>query len=379
MGTLSSVVGESGGDACTRVTRDRGLFEQFVARVRAHVDARLAWWLDERVDQARSRGDDVAAVADAVRQLVLRGGKRMRAVLLAAAYEGCQGHGGLEAVTAGGASLELLQAYLLVHDDWMDGDDVRRGGPSVPAMIRARFGGRDRACSGSSRGQHQGDSASILAGDLAAAWALASMLELTAIPSQRVAHAVGELARIEEEVVHGQLLDVCAGARDAFDVEVGYALKTASYTVRGPIVMGARLAGADDALVASLVAFAEPLGVAFQLRDDMLGIFGDVAATGKPFAGDLRKGKRTSVVIEAMQDPLARELLSGVLGHADASESEIAKTVLRLKECGAERRVEERIAALVAQSRSALQRAGITASGRALLAEAVAALTERDR
>jgi geranylgeranyl diphosphate synthase type I len=372
---MSSVVGETATETGAGV-RAEGAFEQFVAAVRAQVDARLGWWLDGRVAEAQSRGDDVAAVADAVRHLVLRGGKRMRAVLLAATYEGCQGKGGVEAVTPAGAALELLQAYLLVHDDWMDGDDTRRGGPSVPAMMRARF--VDQGSCAEHHGAHQADAASVLAGDLAAAWALGSLLELTISP-QRVAHAVREFARIEEEVVHGQLLDVCAKAGDAFDVEAGYALKTASYTVRGPIVMGARLAGANDAQVASLIAFAEPLGIAFQLRDDVLGTFGDARAMGKPSAGDLRKGKRTALVVEAMRDPRARELLGRVLGRADASEADIVATMTYLRECGACERVEERIGALVAQARQALDGAGLTPFGKLLLSQAVVALTERDR
>ncbi|HEX3344005.1 MAG TPA: polyprenyl synthetase family protein, partial [Polyangiaceae bacterium] len=147
-------------------------FDRFVARVRGEVDGRLGPWLDARVAEARSRGSDVEAVADAVRALVVRGGKRMRPVLLAAAYEGCGGEGGSPAVAAAGASLELLQAYLLIHDDWMDGDAVRRGGPSVPAMMKERL--PDHA-----------DAASILAGDLAAAWAREALLELE-LPAARV-------------------------------------------------------------------------------------------------------------------------------------------------------------------------------------------------
>jgi geranylgeranyl diphosphate synthase type I len=359
--------------------RERAAFEQFVARVRTDVDARLAGWLDERVAHARSHGEDVAAVADAVRQLVLRGGKRMRAVLLAAAYEGCQGMGGFGTVVPACAALELLQAYLLVHDDWMDGDDVRRGGPSVPAMIRARFGRQDRTGDTCAlRGQKQGDSVSVLAGDLAAAWALSSMLEVS-VPAENLGHAMRELAHIEEEVVHGQLLDVCAAAGDASDVEVGYSLKTASYTARGPVVIGARLAGAGAAQVALLVRFAEPLGVAFQLRDDVLGAFGDAAATGKPAAGDLRKGKRTALVVEAMRDPAARPLLEGVLGRADADEKDIAAALHVLRESGAQTRVEARITALVSQSLEALDQAGLTPAGRTILAQAVLAHTVRDR
>jgi geranylgeranyl diphosphate synthase type I len=361
--------------------RDRRTFESFVADVRVCVDAWLASWLDVRVSEARRRGPDVTVVADAVRQLVLRGGKRMRAVLLAVAYRASGGEGALDVVAPAGAALELLQAYLLAHDDWMDGDDVRRGGPSVPAMMRARFGGESLergSRSSTTRGQHRSDAASVLAGDLAAAWALGSMLELTIAPA-RVALALKELGRVEADVVQGQVVDVCTASADRADVEAGYALKTGSYTVRGPIVMGARLAGASDPQIESLIAFAEPLGVAFQLRDDVLGTFGDATVTGKPSGGDLKKGKRTALVVDAVRDPRARELLSRVMGRADANDSDTAAAIAGIEESGARARVEERIASLAGRALRELERARLTPAGRSLFAEAVVALTERDR
>ena len=338
-------------------------FGQFVARVRAEVDVRLGPWLDARVAQARSRGGDVEIVADSVRSLVMRGGKRMRAVLLAASYEACRGEGGSTAVTAAGAALELLQAYLLVHDDWMDGDDVRRGGPSVPAMMRERLPGH-------------ADAASVLAGDLAAAWAQEALLELE-LPPARVLLAARELARVEEEVIHGQVLDVRSRANDAREVDAVHALKTASYTVRGPVVMGARLAGASEAQVTALVAFATPLGVAFQLRDDVLGTFGDARATGKP-ASDLRKGKRTALVVEASTDAHAAEMIARVLGRRDATVEDHAAAVAAVEASGARARVEARIAALTREARAALEHAELAPAGRALLESSIVALTERE-
>jgi len=341
-------------------------YEQFVAQVRAAIDAALEPWLVARVSDARSRGADVGAVAETVRELVVRGGKRMRGVLLAAAYEGCAGVGGIGAVLDAAIALELLQAYLLVHDDWMDGDQLRRGGPSVPAMMLALFA-PDRA-----------DAASILAGDLAAAWSRRALLQLP-LPADRVMSAAREMARVEEEVVQGQVLDVFGRARDAADVERMHALKTASYSVRCPVVMGARLAGASEARVGMMVAFAQPLGVAFQLRDDVLGTFGDSGAMGKPAGSDLRKGKRTALVVDALRDGRAAEVLQRVLGRADASDGEVQAAVESIDACGARARVERRIAALVAESRAALDRVELEPNGRALLARAVVALTERER
>ena len=357
-----------------RPTSDQARFQQFVADVRARTDSWLASWLAARVSEARNRGADVGAVADSIRQLVLRGGKRMRAVLLAAVYEGFDGEGGAEAIVPAGAALELLQAYLLSHDDWMDGDDLRRGGPSVPAMMRARFGRPNPAAPGPDRA----DAAAILAGDLASAWALGSLLELKVAPA-RVLRAMQELGRVEADVVQGQVLDVCASAGDRGDVEAGYALKTGSYTVCGPILMGARLAGASEDDVSALTAFAEPAGIAFQLRDDVLGTFGDAKNTGKSSGSDLRRGKRTAIVVDEMRDPRAVALLTPVLGRADATEAETEQAVAYLESSGARARVDERIATLVKQSLGELERVHLTARGRSLLAQALVALTTRDR
>jgi geranylgeranyl diphosphate synthase type I len=337
-------------------------FEPFATRVRVKVEALLRSWLAARVAEARRRGEPTGIVAEAVSELVLRGGKRLRAALVAAAYEACDGEGGAEAVIGACASVELLQAYLLIHDDWMDGDDERRGGASVPAMMRERLG-------------HMGDAASVLAGDLACGWAQMSLMQL-ALPSAQVLQAAMELARVQEDVVSGQILDVANAVASGPEAERMYALKTASYSVRCPVVMGAALAGAGEATLSAMAAFGEPLGVAFQLRDDLLGAFGDANSTGKPVGSDVRKGKRTALVVDAMRDAGAAELLRRASG-AGASERDIAAAVEAIASCGARGRAEERIAVLVAESLASLERARLARAG--LLAGAVVALTKRER
>jgi geranylgeranyl diphosphate synthase type I len=341
--------------------------EEFVALVRSRVDAKLASWLEARVLECRARGPEVEALGEAIQKLVLRGGKRMRAVVLAASFVACGGEVEHPALEWAGASMELLQAYLLVHDDWMDGDDVRRGGPSVPAAMRRRFGVGPVA-----------DAASILAGDLASAWAQSLLLEMPMDPT-RVVLAARELARVQDEVVSGQMIDVGGGAREIAQVEAAYALKTASYTVTRPVAIGARLAGAPESLLVALRAFAEPLGVAFQLRDDVLGVFGNSHTTGKPSGSDLREGKRTALVAHALQDAAAARALAPVLGRADAPAQDVASAARSLEECGALRRVDERIVELAGTARLALGRADVTARGRALLGGIISLLTERER
>jgi geranylgeranyl diphosphate synthase, type I len=340
-----------------------GDFGAFAGRVRPAVENELAEWLDRRMEEARGRGADVEVVASAITQLALRGGKRIRAVLAAAAFEACGGEGGPGIVARAGVALELLQTYLLVHDDWMDGDDVRRGGPSVPAMMRARFDGA------------RADAMTILAGDLAAAWSRRALLEVAMAPD-RLVLAAAELARVEEDVVEGQVLDVGGRAQSAKEVEMMHRLKASSYTVRGPIAVGARLAGATEGQVSGLTEFAEPLGVAFQLRDDLLGVFGNAEMMGKPAGNDLRAGKRSAVVVEAQRAGLIQEL-GRVLGRRDATAGDVQAAISLLEVAGVRTRIEARIGVLVGEAQGALERTTLTSTGRALLAGAAYALTDR--
>jgi geranylgeranyl diphosphate synthase type I len=162
----------------------------------------------------------------------------------------------------------------------------------------------------------------------------------------------------------------------AEDVEAMHDLKTGSYTVRGPLLLGAALAGAPHALRAGLERFAAPIGIAFQLRDDLLGTFGDPAETGKPVGNDLVAGKRTALVAEAHRLASEQELsaLVRVLGRADASLAEIRAATGALVSSGARRAVEDRLHALCDEAEAISAELGVSAAGRALLVGAVGAL-----
>ena len=296
----------------------------FAQDVRTEVGAKLEQFLAERIAQAGSTGpggrfkvDERAILPlQAAATLSTRGGKRLRAVILAAAYEAAGGAGGASQVVWAGVSLELLQSYLLVHDDWMDGDATRRGGPSVHAALEEQLGDR-----------HLAAAAAVLAGDHFCALALEALLEVPVADGPKLA-AVRAFAQLQDQVVRGQLVDVLSpsvgvAAVDDAAIEAGYDLKTGSYTVRGPCLIGASLAGARPDQVQSLVDFAQPLGIAFQLRDDLLGTFGDPAATGKPAGNDLRRGNRTTLV----NDPATRQhpLFARVFGNEDADDEEVPR------------------------------------------------------
>jgi geranylgeranyl diphosphate synthase type I len=352
------------------------LFATYATRVKGPLDLALGRYLDGVLASVGHLPADVRATVDTVRDLTLRGGKRLRAVLMAAAYEACGGDGP-DTVVMAGVSLELLQAYLLIHDDWMDADDVRRGGPSVPAMVRRHF---------ASHGEvgRTADAFTILAGDFAAALALDALGQVP-VSAGRVAAAMREMGRIQRDVVLGQMCDLAGELSleppTESAVELTHTLKTGSYTVRGPLALGASLAGADAALLRALEAFADPLGVAFQLRDDVLGTFGDPRHTGKPATGDLRLGKRTGLIAALAADGSAttRELLARGFGKVDASTEDIEALAEHIVTSGAKRRVDDRIEALLEQSMAALAAAPVSLRARELLRGAAYTLGRREK
>jgi len=346
-------------------------FRDLLDEVRQKVDTDLATWLRPRVATANSVSAEVGAAAEQVERLTLRGGKRMRAALVHAGFVACGGGHDPASTMPAMLAVELLQTYLLIHDDWMDDDNVRRGGPSVHVALGERLGGK-----------RLGDAAAVLAGDLACGYAQDALLEST-LPAERVLGAARAFARIQEDVVTGQLAEMAAagthGRGAAPSVETIHELKTASYTVTGPLALGANLAGASASRVAELARYGRPLGIAFQLRDDLLGTFGDTSATGKPVGNDIRQGKRTALVSEMRGDAKAESLLARVLGHDGASDADVAEVVGAMVSTGAKARVEARVAELLGEARGALAAMNLASDSPAKLwlGGAVRALGER--
>ncbi len=317
----------------------------WASEVGAGVERRLVEHFTEERARLIAIAPEGAILHGAVEALTTRGGKRLRPALLYAAYRSVRPGGGLGDVIDACAGLEVLQTYLLIHDDWMDGDDERRGGPSAHAALRARFA------------PHLADSLAILAGNLACAW---SWRLFGSDP--RVREVV---LRMHEEVLVGQALDLMA----VEDVARMHRLKTGSYTLRGPMALGAVLGGASDAALAALDALAVPLGEAFQLRDDLLGTYGDPRDTGKPAGNDLRAGKRTALVLAAQKSGAPLAELDAVLGVADAPDAAIDAARALLTRVGARRAVEQRLDALLAEARAILAKAPLEDPGRAMLGE----------
>jgi geranylgeranyl diphosphate synthase type I len=354
-------------------------FASFLGRVRSAVDERLVSLWDARVAALGKHGPDVVAMASAARDLTLRGGKRFRAALLVAAYGGAAPFAmgpqaapspappsaaprdALDPALQAGLALELLQTYLLIQDDWMDGDDTRRGGPAVHAALAAHH-----------HSKHLGASSAMLASDLTWNLALELLATLDAAPA-RVVDTLRLFTRIHEDVVIGQQIDMLGHAED---VDAMHELKTGSYTVRGPLLLGATLAGAPEATLRALERYAAPLGVAFQLRDDLLGTYGAPEDTGKPVGNDIRAGKRTAILAEAdaRLSSEGRAVLDRAFGKADATEAEVLAATAALEACGARAAVTARLAKLCADARDLASALPLAAPAPALLAGAAAAL-----
>lgn len=325
----------------------------------------MRYFEDKRV-AALALAPEAPQLIDSVRDLTLRGGKRLRPSLVVAAYRAVDPSRPVEAIIDACCSLELLQTYLLIHDDWMDHDEERRGGPAVHAALRSAHGGD----------VHLGASLAVLAGNLASAFAW-ELLTRGAHGNAVERRAITEFLRMHQEVVYGQQLDLLA----VEDVSRMQRLKTGSYTVRGPLLLGAVLAEANDAQRAALLAYGRPLGEAFQMRDDLLGTFGDHRATGKPTGGDLREGKRTALVREAETLGTEEQLapLRAVQGRPDATEVELAAAADALVAVGARAAVEARLVALLDEARQSLDATPLSESGVSLLRRLADLLTLRDR
>ncbi len=337
----------------------------FLDQVRAAVDARLArFFADRRMEIGRS-APEAMLLLDGLEELTMRGGKRLRPAVLVAAQRAIRPFGPLEEVISACAGLEILQSYLLIHDDWMDGDSERRGGPSVHVLLGRRV-----------KQQHLGDALAILAGDLGSAYAWTLVMESAALAPSPPA-ALGVFSRMQRDVVLGQALDLTG----SLDVTRMQQLKTGSYTVDGPLALGATLAGASRDQLAALARFGAPVGEAFQMRDDLLGTFGDPAATGKPVGNDLRVGKRTALVREAETSIEAGERapLTRVLGRPDASDDEIREAMRFLETSGSRARVEARLDGLMRDADAVLEAAPISDEGRALLRAIALEIARRSR
>ncbi|MDP8992476.1 MAG: polyprenyl synthetase family protein [Actinomycetota bacterium] len=344
-----------------------------LSRIAGVVESHLEALLDAEVDRWGRLDADLMEPLVAMRDLVLAGGKRVRPAFCQWGFAAAGGDPWAPAVVDAGAALELLHTFALIHDDVMDGSDLRRGADTVHRAFQARH------AAGGWRGEGRrfGEGVAILVGDLAFVYADRFLAD--APPA-----AWEVFTELRLELNMGQYLDLLGTARGHAHVDqarrtVQY--KSGKYTIERPLHLGAALAGRLHELESLLSAYGSPLGEAFQLRDDLLGAFGDTAVTGKPVGDDLRAGRPTTLYAFAAQnaDPAAARLLSDRFGAADLSESEVTELQRILEESGARQQVEDAIDRLLAKALTALGAAPIGDEVRERLAELARFVVARDR
>ncbi|GAB4100406.1 polyprenyl synthetase family protein [Sinomonas halotolerans] len=333
------------------------------SRYREALAAQLGAFLDRRRADMENVSPDVAPLMEAITGLV-SGGKRLRALL---SYWGWRGAGGGELApqtVATGVALELFQAAALIHDDIIDRSDTRRGAPSV----HRRFAQLHEGSGWTLDGERFGHAAAILTGDLCLSFSEEAFTEIgeaagAGTPARRIFNTM------RAEVMAGQYLDILeevAGPVRSPESAVSRArtvirFKSAKYSTEHPLGIGGALAGADDETLAGYARFSLPLGEAFQLRDDVLGVFGDPLTTGKPAGDDLREGKRTMLVALALgaAGEAGRQELARGLGNPGLELDDVDRLRAVIADSGALAQTEELIDRLAHQAAEALDRLGL--------------------
>ena len=320
--------------------------EDFKARMdafRLHFEAKLKGWVEGKASHLKGLVGEAYELAHAVKSLLLAGGKRLRPALLRCGYR-ATGAPETPALLDLCLAVECLHAYLLIHDDIMDRAETRRGQPAAHAEFRELH--RSSAWFGNS--SHYGDACGTLAGDLAASWATESLGDaLLQIPRDVAKDIHHRFHRMMDEDIAGQHLEMrVAARRSATDDELKRILhlKSGAYSVQRPLELGAVLGGADAATLEVLSIIGRDLGEAFQLRDDILGLFGDSKATGKPVGGDLVEGKITCVIQEALKACTKEErtFLEQSLGRP-LSDADTERVLQLLQRVGAKEKAESMI------------------------------------
>jgi len=360
------------------------------------VHARVEEFLDERTSILRSISPDLEPL-DAFSKRFLSGGKRFRALFCSWGWQAAGGRGfdpfdspddrDRNPVLAAASALEIFHAAALVHDDIIDNSDTRRGAPSAHRLFDSLHAESGWAGDSADFGR----AAAILLGDLLLGWSDELLDDgLDALVDRQAARAArSEFVRMRTEVMAGQYLDVLeerawltqpyAELRARAERVIVY--KSAKYSVEAPLAIGGAIAGATSAQLAALRDFGLPLGIAYQLRDDVLGVYGDPEVTGKPSGDDLREGKRTMLIAIARERlaPGQRRLLDELLGDPDLGDDQVRMLQRTIGECGAVDEIERMIADNVSRATTVLADAPLSRDARAELGSLAQTVTRRSK
>lgn len=322
------------------------------------VNPELKLFFDKNIKDSKKNNFITTEALRQVKKITLSGGKRLRPALMYWSYLGVGGQNEKEIIKTS-ISIELIHIFLLIHDDIIDNDSKRHGVETVHSKYRkigkiiAR-GKRDSV--------HFGNSIGIVVGDIMGALGNQVLFE-SQFNAELVVKALSQLQNIVARVAVGEAQDVFiehkrfASEKEVLDM---YKNKTAKYTVEGPLHLGAILGGANEELLNKISQFAVPVGVAFQIQDDILGIFGDEKKIGKPVGSDIREGKQTILVVWASKnaDRKQKDILNKLLGKKDISKDEVEEFRKVIRETGSLDYANDLAQKLIKEGKEALKNIG---------------------
>jgi geranylgeranyl diphosphate synthase type I len=311
------------------------------------------------------------------KKMILSGGKRIRPIMMCVGYESAGGKQKQEILKTS-VSIELIHAFVLMHDDIIDRDDFRHGVKTMHARYRDYNKKTIRKDA-----DHFGQSISIILGDFIYSLGNQVLFESN-FEFELIVHALNKVQSIVGLTCVGEIQDIYMEYKNTASEEeilAMYKNKTAKYTFEGPLQLGAILAGADDEFCDSITKFAVPIGIAFQLRDDILGVFGDSKKTGKPTDSDIAEGKQTFMVKRAFvnADRVQKRELKKIWGKGTITGDEIKKFQQIIVDTGAKMEVEEYMQNLISDSQQALDNMDLSGESKDFLYELANYLNKRDK
>ena len=348
-----------------------------ILQLKSAVDKSLASFFDRESAYLQSVDDDLIPVSNALGHFLLDSGKRLRPLFAAIGHIGAGGEITQESITAL-SSLELVHVCALIHDDLMDASDRRRGAPSIHKQFETIH--KDKNLHGSS--EQFGLAASVLMGDLAIIWA-DKMLHESGVKSSQVLSALPVYDEMRVELMAGQYLDVYEQALASESIERSLKVaryKSGKYSIERPLHFGAALsANAKSEQYGIYSQYGLPLGEAFQLRDDIIGVFGDPKETGKPAGDDLREGKRTVLIASTLNksNGAQRKEFEKYFGKANLDQAGVEVLRSIIIDTGALKEVELLISQMTSNARTAAKSGGISPKAGAMLEEMAIAATMR--
>lgn len=300
--------------------------EKLLSTLKAEINEELRTFFGNKLNEIgkEEKPGEILEMVEFLRDFVLSSGKRIRPILFCCGY-----------FTAGGddrknilktsISMELIHSYLLIHDDIIDRDDFRHGGVSMHNKYKKKYG----CVLGSDECNHFGISMAIIAGDLASSFGH-KILADSEFPNREKLRAIFEMNKIISNTIVGEAMDVALVLKEKYsmkDIIDMHTYKTAKYTIEGPLYLGAILAGAEGEYLNSLSKYAVPLGVAYQIQDDMIGVFGDEKKIGKPVGSDIKEGKKTLLLLKAYEHGSddQKKTLDASIGRKDVTPGEVEK------------------------------------------------------